>query len=297
MNSCRVCLSFVTNVSDISKKSYNGRNLLSVFNELVNIFNESPYYLCPMCERGLTFTYDFRKKALKSTEFFETEIKIELPDICDQDSLITSVTIFEKDTKKENSHVFEQVVGQKPKGLNESSHVLQERYLCRYCLKQFSIRTALKLHESNHVIQNGGLECHFCQKFFGRQELINHIKYVHLRDIGRRYYCDKCHKNFSAFSTLSTHKKRCHSSIKKINFFNCYYCDKKYQEKDFLRRHIRNVHIVFKACCHYCEKWFKSKTILKAHIQGVHINIKSFLCEICKTSFSSAASRINHMST
>lgn len=292
MNSCRVCLSFVSNVSDISEKSYNGRNLLSVFNELVNIFNYSPCYLCPMCERGLIFTYDFRRKAVKSMQFFETEIKIELPDICDQESTINCI----KGTKKDENHEDEIVLDDKPEKLQESAKDVQGKSSCRYCLKPFSVRRTLKLHETNHLILNGGLECHFCQKLFGRQELSKHIKQVHLRDTARRYYCDKCHKNFSAFSTLSTHKRRQHSSTVATITFNCYHCDKKFKEKEFLRRHIFNVHTIFKASCHHCEKWFKSKSTLKTHILGVHIKSKKFLCEICKKRFSTAACRINHMS-
>lgn len=308
MNSCRVCLSFVNNVSDISEKSHNGRNLLSVldtyklliekntniymclsfqqvFNEFVNIFTGSPCYLCPMCERGLRFTYDFRKKAIKSTQFFETEIKVEIPDVeIFKESTDDSVTENCKDNTIEQQNL----------ETESSSH--QEKLRCRYCLEPILIGKDRRIHEKNHLIQNRGLECHFCHKRFGRQDLINHIKHVHLRDVSRRYYCDKCHKSFSATSTLSTHKKLKHSTIIEPISFNCYHCNKKFFEKDFLRRHIRNVHDTFQASCHYCGKGFKTKATLKTHILGVHTNVKEFICEICEKRFSTAACRINHMS-
>lgn len=281
MNSCRVCLSFVSNISDISEKSHNGRNLLSIFVEFINIFMEGPCYLCPMCEKALRFTYDFRKKAVKSTQFFETEIKIELPDVDDSVNEVKQALVERNEDKCERSST--KIDSQKDRR-------------CRYCLKYFYHKRALKKHESNHVTQNKGLECDFCGKKYQKHDLTKHFKHVHLKDHSRRFYCDKCHKSFSAASTLSTHKRLVHETSSG-NIFKCFHCEKTFTEKDYLRIHIRNVHFVVPLVkCHYCDKEFKSKSTLQTHIIGVHINEKNYVCKICNKSFATDVCRINHMS-
>uniref|UniRef100_A0A336M9L2 CSON007429 protein n=1 Tax=Culicoides sonorensis TaxID=179676 RepID=A0A336M9L2_CULSO len=269
MNFCRVCLRCNSDVKDINEKSHNGRNLLSVFNELLNIYIESPCFLCSMCEKGLRFTYDFRKKAIKSTQFFETEIKIEFPD---------------------------EIEAQKPDSLPQQNFK-KRKFHCRYCLIPFSRKCDAKFHESQHLLENKGLECNFCHKHYGRSDLIKHIKLVHFRDATRRFFCDKCSKNFSAHSTLSTHKRLVHSVQKGI--FNCFHCKKEFSNKYFMRRHVQRVHgdSGFKGNCHHCGRNFSEKRNLKNHILGVHFNIKNFKCKFCEKRFSSEACRINHMRT
>lgn len=273
MRICHVCVVSNDKVSDISRKVYNGRSLLTIFKECTNV-STSSCNLCSLCEKGLKFTYNFKRKALSSNQLLTTEVKLEKEPavkIEPEDEKILSVC-------------------------DQLSQSLSQR--CRYCLQPFDRRKIRLQHEHLHLQENHGLECHFCHKKYPKTELVKHIKRTHWRNPTIRYYCEKCPKNFSAQSGLSTHRKQEHSNkIAAEEPVTCFHCNKKFARKNLLKIHIREVHRQPPdVTCFYCERRYKNKKILKLHIISVHLKLKMYECRICQKKFSTASYRINHMS-
>ena len=77
--------------------------------------------------------------------------------------------------------------------------------------------------------------------------------------------CHICEKTFEEKSVLNRHLEIVHSD--RCARYNCTECEKQFKRKDHLQKHIKT-HI--KIICEICLKQFKTKDGLKAHRIGNH---------------------------
>ncbi|KAB7503605.1 Zinc finger protein 26 [Armadillidium nasatum] len=233
-------------------------------------------------------------------------------------------------------------------------HALPHQKVCTKCGKFLESEEAYQDHLNEHV-KNSFLRCHLCSAIFERyqqysdhmkghkkhicvyceenqtsfsnkKQLFHHYKTEH-PDLPqkvvlnkKKYSCDLCPKIFSRPSQLQDHKIT-HSNT---NHWECRHCNKKYAQRNSLRKHIMSAHTQTeeknKNVCQHCLVVFSSQTFLNRHIVKMHniplscthcdfktqqlksyrrhlnkhIAKKKFLCDICGSMFQCSISLKDH---
>ncbi|XP_059050702.1 gastrula zinc finger protein XlCGF57.1-like isoform X2 [Achroia grisella] len=113
------------------------------------------------------------------------------------------------------------------------------------------------------------------------------------------FQCDHCDKIFNTKSAIGRHIPT-HMNLKQ---HKCNYCSRKYRQKSTLRAHIKQQHLnVISASepmpqyemCHICDRRFLSQEILSEHI-ATHISNDNFLkCIYCDKKFSNHVILVQH---
>ena len=96
----------------------------------------------------------------------------------------------------------------------------------------------------------------------------------------KKYGCIHCLLEYGRASTLRRHQRKKHPrefaaykrqlmAIRKIHQFPCHKCDRIFNKKYKLNRHVKNVHGILRACPD-CHKLFASKRSLKHHRELEH---------------------------
>ena len=80
--------------------------------------------------------------------------------------------------------------------------------------------------------------------------------------------------------------------------YKCEICKKTLSSADYLKRHIKNVHLGLQPDkCDICNKQFGGKGWLKVHTRTVHESIKPFKCEFCNKQFGQGIHCKTHLNT
>ncbi|XP_061609023.1 GDNF-inducible zinc finger protein 1 [Phyllopteryx taeniolatus] len=153
-------------------------------------------------------------------------------------------------------------------------------FRCETCLKTFSNRSNLRIHEKHVHSSERHFTCKVCTKTFKRKkDVVRHHKQVHEP---RLHECSDCGKSLSSKASLMLHK-RTHSGIKA---FVCTDCGARFTQKSALKMHHR-IHTGEKPfACDVCDARFTQKSLLAYHKRS-HTGEKPFMCEACGKSFAS----------
>ena len=91
------------------------------------------------------------------------------------------------------------------------------------------------------------------------------------------FICSVCGTSFRSKRDLESH-----SISHKEPTISCNQCDRVYNRRAFLSRHIRVVHLKLKNYkCDLCDKRFSSSKPLKEHKTAIHDKLKPFACLMC----------------
>ncbi|XP_072391447.1 uncharacterized protein [Diabrotica undecimpunctata] len=180
-------------------------------------------------------------------------------------------------------------------------------FQCRFCYKQFSIKTNLKRHIFRHadlarfkkcIQKRTGeqpLRCNICFiKFTFKVSLTNHL----LRHTGEKpFECDICCKLFFQNNHCIVHK-RTHIKGKPKTDIDQPIENITLNAKEKSLQHVKldnfsNTLKVKSFQCKVCFKQFSSQCNLKRHIP-THFGIKHFKCSICSKRFSTKETLTDH---
>lgn len=108
--------------------------------------------------------------------------------------------------------------------------------------------------------------------------------------------CKNCDKKFDSKKLLTRHLFLDHGEEQEKSF-TCDYenCSKSFTLKDTLSKHIKNTHEgAPKLPCNQCPTILSSKMSLQRHINTCHLKLKTFICEVCDAAFSEAKTLKHH---
>ena len=164
-----------------------------------------------------------------------------------------------------NSHLQDHIIG---------VHFNLKPFECLQCKKSFTNITKLRYHienkhQSSSNIDFSGLKCNDCGAFYNS---------------GHKHY-------------LKAHIDEAH---KKLNKFECEYCNASFSQKVHLQDHLDRIHDFHKNptnnfSCSQCETSFENMQHREDHINTVHLKIKPYKCIHCEMSFSQMFRKKQHV--
>ncbi|KAJ0184289.1 hypothetical protein K1T71_000712 [Dendrolimus kikuchii] len=218
--------------------------------------------------------------------------------------------------------------------LNDGS-VLSERFPCEFCDKTFKWKTSLRKHLETHSIQTGVKRKPYCEpcrlSFSTTSNLRKHVKSSSNHQIQLKLIKLKetQSEDLNSEKQVARIKQIKTSVLKSTQQFRCPHCDRMFQWRGNLHRHIANhaarasgelvckpcnrtfssietynqhmkiskKHVtenVFKFVCNECGKRFLDKIKLKDHIDWDHLKNYVHICTLCEKVFKSRTSLFLH---
>ena len=219
--------------------------------------------------------------------------------------------------KKHGSFIKCEPCGKKFQNIEEHNrkfHPTKDSLKCdfEYCDKLFSSNRALRMHKYTHTREK--VKCEECGVEVSK--IRQHMRFVHEKDL--RYLCDHsdCQLRFPSNIHLQRHLKQVHqkerekctickkkvsnlkSHIKlvhdKIKDYQCPECEKSFQTRSHLKKHVTQIHLGLREECPECGKKVKD---LKSHIKFSHDKVANFPCEMCDKSFVTTTILKKHISS
>ncbi|XP_046559306.1 zinc finger and BTB domain-containing protein 17-like isoform X2 [Haliotis rubra] len=142
---------------------------------------------------------------------------------------------------------------------------VQKTAVCKYCGKRFCDFTGVDTHVKKFHMNEKDIEEYL-------QELVP-LKQV---------TCSTCNVTFANRSQFQIHEDREHSQT----MSQCTICGKVFKNLQFLRNHIRMIHLNDEShLCHLCSSVFKQAITLKQHIEEVHEQKRNVTCKECGKMF------------
>lgn len=142
--------------------------------------------------------------------------------------------------------------------------------------------------------------CKLCDQVLPSQRKLK----MHLRSVHRRFECEHCDTVYASLKSIKKHMRRDHNDkpqlpmhgLEKESLENvCEYCGKKFNFRQCLSNHIKNVHLQLRPyVCTECSKAYKAKDKLKSHMNSVHLNIRPFACDVCSRAFYDRKTMMQH---
>lgn len=170
----------------------------------------------------------------------------------------------------------------------------REKFTCLVCLSEFLSKASLMNHEKtfhNDVDEIHPCDYEGCNKSFkSRMKFLQHKKAVH---DGGKFMCIICNKFFASKQYLRKHNIQCHSKKK---LMECHVCGKSFPQGSQFKRHLL-IHEEKRFKCEYenCEKLFQFRASLVKHIETVHLS-SSISCDQCSYIFPTQRHLNRHIS-
>lgn len=176
--------------------------------------------------------------------------------------------------------------------LLRSHQLMHVQAECHVCKKVLSSNYALKVHLTQMHSDDGNQICATCGKIFRTKAAMErHIKeHMGLEPI-ERMQCEYCQKWFNGKYNLNKHIRFLHNERGQV--FRCDLCAHESPNSRALSYHKQRVHVQEKHECELCGKRFKRKLYLREHIAS-HTNVPLYTCEYCGMKFNSHANHFTH---
>lgn len=132
-------------------------------------------------------------------------------------------------------------IGTRERYEHENIHTGKRPHACTICPQTFASSPNLLRHIKLHT-DDRRHKCTVCKKrFVTKSKLEIHTKERHLKDTDpHRYFpCGQCDAKFKTYARMYVHR-RIHR--KNTAVFICYYCDKEFPRREYIARHMQNIH-------------------------------------------------------
>ncbi|XP_037950410.1 zinc finger protein 708-like [Teleopsis dalmanni] len=146
-------------------------------------------------------------------------------------------------------------------------------FLCSECGAGFNKSSTLRYHQRTHLPKASrkaiqSVRCEFCNKNFSKNSIRMHKKVVHAAQ--RPHACKICQVDFALYSSLQSHMRNSHSTLK----YSCPCCESKFRIKSVYDAHLkRGTCKKLGFNCSYCAWRFRTAERLRKHEINVHKNL------------------------
>ena len=166
---------------------------------------------------------------------------------------------------------------------HKKRHSPLRNFPCTECDRKFRNTKDLNAHRVTHF-DDRPFACDQCDVTFKTAATRDqHVRNIHVEPDARPFTCDECQGVFKTKAVLKTHQERIHQRGDPIP---CPYCAVEFATDAYLEHHINRAH----RCgddehpCTECDKVFDYKYNLAKHIASVHKE-KRFKCQFCDLRF------------
>ncbi|XP_053674584.1 transcription factor grauzone-like [Anopheles nili] len=165
-------------------------------------------------------------------------------------------------------------------------------FKCDTCHLSFHKPYLLKTHQKRHE----PVRCNVCDKqLMGSQGLKAHMQKMHGKDTS--LICPTCGKEFRCQTAMDRHLNA-HMGIVTIEKVQCDKCERWFDGKYNLRRHIRYIHDEEgQIICDICQHVSPNRRALNHHKQRVHSHTETYDCEFCGKQRNTKLGLREHMAT
>lgn len=173
------------------------------------------------------------------------------------------------------------------------THCPDRAHMCSDCGQTFKWSHSLRRHQRTHRPDDDRfrLACRFCLKTFSRRDHLNIHENLHSAS-GQSHPCPDCGATFKNKKTLAGHMKT-HSTEKA---FRCGQCKSEFTRRASLNRHVRAAHAREVIQCPHCPSRFSYRSTLEDHKKAAHNHgRKEFACDLCGIQFAVKAYLTKHM--
>ncbi|XP_066983238.1 zinc finger protein 600-like [Macrobrachium rosenbergii] len=160
----------------------------------------------------------------------------------------------------------------------------QYKHRCKVCSFQTRLRSQFYKHmkESHSIDVQPPVKCFVCGKMYNSQYISRHIAVVHGTTNNKKYSCKFCDMKYHDLVYLKRHVYFDHANTK----WKCQVCDMEFEKYHQLRQHRVNVHGTKIHKCADCEKTFKRKGDLTTHRKRRHEAKVPSVCSFCSKAYS-----------
>ncbi|XP_068212248.1 uncharacterized protein [Palaemon carinicauda] len=160
----------------------------------------------------------------------------------------------------------------------------QYKHRCKVCSFQTRLRSQFYKHmkESHSIDVQPPVKCFVCGKMYNSQYISRHIAVVHGTTNNKRYSCKFCDMKYHDLVYLKRHVYFDHANTK----WKCQVCHEEFEKYHQLRQHRVNVHGTKIHKCADCEKTFKRKGDLTTHRKRRHEAKVPSVCSFCSKAYS-----------
>ncbi|XP_072387138.1 uncharacterized protein [Diabrotica undecimpunctata] len=148
------------------------------------------------------------------------------------------------------------------------------KYLCDYCNKRFPIKSNYDCHMRRHTGEKK-FECDLCNRKFADKCVLQ--RHMRSHSNVREFQCSECDKEYKDKRVMQIHMAKQHGigvgQIKlpsKERKYICHMCPKAYYAKNKLTRHLYTHTGEKPFFCTICDKKFNDKSYVKQHIKKAH---------------------------
>ncbi|XP_011187036.2 zinc finger protein 426 [Zeugodacus cucurbitae] len=169
------------------------------------------------------------------------------------------------------------------------AHTNQRQFACEQCPKMFAVKERLRLHMRLHSGEKP-YACPECDKRFARGGHLKQHIISHHKGSTKQYVCEKCSTAFSTPSNLRAHMDRHENGPEHY----CEICKEHFPNEPVLKAHINKLHYKLgQFDCDICKETIEDDAL--ANHMKTHTNVKTHVCEVCKSYFMQKSQYNVHM--